>query len=115
MAGLFKSSVNFKSGHKTTRLKIQYFAILVLVSAFSLPILAAERVSAYSGLGAGTELNPYHILNCDQLQEMQDDLSAHYALYADINCSPSESWNDGAGFDPVGDCWGPGFAGSLNG
>lgn len=95
--------------------KTRIISTALLLALLSVPVLATKSTSAYSGSGEGTPLNPYRILNCEQLQEMQDDLDAHYALYADINCSVSAEWNEGAGFIPIGDCWGPGFAGSLDG
>lgn len=98
-----------------SRSKIHIISSALLLTVLSIPLLTTRNTSAYSGQGDGTLLNPYKILNCTQLQEMQDDLSAHYELYADINCSVSSEWNEGTGFSPVGDCWGPGFAGSLDG
>lgn len=98
-----------------SRSKISIVSLVLLLTVLSIPLLTTRNASAYSGQGDGTLINPYKILNCTQLQEMQSDLSAHYALYADINCSVSSEWNEGSGFSPVGDCWGPGFAGSLDG
>lgn len=36
------------------------------------------------------------------LQGMQGDLAGNYVLGADIDASPSESWNGGLGFTPIG-------------
>ncbi|SEG47188.1 MBG domain-containing protein, partial [Marinobacterium lutimaris] len=42
------------------------------------------------------------ILDIDQLQAMQNDLSANYLLGNDIDASATAGWNSGAGFDPLG-------------
>ena len=57
--------------------------------------------------GNGTENDPYRIKNVDQLQCIGDhdeaDLDDHYELVNDIDASGTENWNDGKGFDPIGD------------
>ncbi|RNI11753.1 hypothetical protein EFE42_09970, partial [Methanohalophilus sp. RSK] len=53
--------------------------------------------------GEGTESNPYHITNLDELQNIEDKLDAHYILTSDINASDTVKWNSGAGFEPIGD------------
>ncbi len=73
-------------------------------------------VSAFSGTGNGSLANPYDITNCTPLQEMRDDLSAHYQLVGNINCSETSEWNSGAGFEPIGiDISGQRFNGKFNG
>ena len=47
---------------------------------------------AFSGNGAGTETDPYQITNIEQLQEMNDELDAHYILMNDIDAS--DTWED---------------------
>jgi hypothetical protein len=91
---------------------------------------------SFSGNGSGTEADPYQITNVHQLQEMNDDLDAHYILMNDIDASETRGWNVGdhdndpetpdsaMGFEPVGECFnatsndpmykGP-FTGSLDG
>jgi hypothetical protein len=74
---------------------------------FSLMILGLTvifmlgAVSAFSGSGAGSSGNPYQITNCDQLQEMNNNLAANYILVNDIDCSATSTWNSGAGFVPI--------------
>ncbi|CEG12984.1 hypothetical protein MSIBF_A3030005 [groundwater metagenome] len=71
-------------------------------------------------VGYGTSENPCVITNCTQLQAMNENLSAHYKIGININCSNTINWNAGAGFSPVGhgDVWNvpyiP-FTGSLDG
>jgi len=69
---------------------------------------------AFSGIGSGTEPEPYVITTVQQLQEMQDDLNAYYALGSDIDASATSSWNGGEGFEPVGNIT-TGFTGTLDG
>lgn len=83
--------------------------------------------------GDGSAENPYQIENCQQLQLIDNNLTAYYILNEDIDCSmtnPSDEdfdadgpWSNGLGFSPIGTCnMGEGcsegteyFAGSLNG
>ena len=70
----------------------------VLITLF----LIEAPASGFSGSGSGTQADPYQITNATQLQEMQDDLDAHYVLANDIDCSDTVNWNSGAGFEPIG-------------
>lgn len=51
---------------------------------------------------------------CYELQRISEDLDGDYVLVKDINCEDTSSWNDGAGFIPIGN-WTDKFTGSLNG
>jgi hypothetical protein len=68
----------------------------------------------FSGAGSGTESDPYLITTVEQLQEMNDDLVAYYELGNDIDASVTQTWNGGAGFEPVGDGTNP-FTGKFGG
>lgn len=94
----------------------------------------------FTGTGSGTDLDPYVITTCSQLQEMKNHLSAVYTLGNTIDCSETATWNsnvdewvDGVvggelipdsytivqnngykGFEPIGDNDNP-FTGKLNG
>ena len=67
------------------------------VHAMSLP---PNPVNAMSGSGAPED--PYIIRNVYDLQNMQNDLDAYYELGNDIDASATETWNNGAGFEPIG-------------
>ncbi len=82
------------------------FALVVFIIVFF--ICLAPNAFAFSGSGSGTELDPYQISTCSQLQEIEDDLSAFYILTGDINCN-------GVSFHPIGDTVGDFFVGSLDG
>lgn len=74
-----------------------------------------ERAYAFSGYGAGNGTQPYLITNCEELQEMNDELDANYALANDIDCSDTTTWNSGAGFEPIGDSLMSSFSGQFDG
>ncbi|MCX6753393.1 MAG: peptidoglycan-binding protein [Candidatus Nomurabacteria bacterium] len=66
-------------------------------------------------LGTGTLVDPYQISSCQQLQNMNIFLDAHYILTGDIDCSDTINWNNGHGFIPIGGSEIPIFTGSLDG
>lgn len=76
-------------------------------------LLSISSVSAFTGSGSGTDVDPYQITTPDQLDEMRNNLSAHYILVNDIDMNIAP-YNTGAGFEPVGTSGEP-FTGSLNG
>lgn len=43
------------------------------------------------------------ITNCQELQDIQNDLEKNYELANNIDCSDTITWNDGEGFDAIGD------------
>jgi hypothetical protein len=51
------------------------------------------KVEAFSD-GTGSSGDPYIISTCADLQDMNLDLAAHYALGSDIDCTATESWNE---------------------
>lgn len=53
--------------------------------------------------------------NCDQLQAMQNNLSDHYVLTDDIDCSDTKNWNNGAGFKAIGFEGSAPFTGTFDG
>lgn len=80
------------------------FSILLVLILLSLP-----AAFAYSGNGAGTIEDPYRISNTEELNEMRNDLSAHYILVTDLDLSETDAL-----WEPVGDIYHP-FCGTLNG
>ena len=64
--------------------------------------------------GSGSQIDPYQITNCEELQKMSNNLSSHYILTNNIDCSDTINWNSGNGFQPVGNTTNV-FQGSLNG
>lgn len=64
-------------------------------------VLTGMFTHAFSGFGSGTPNDPYIVNTCTQLQEIQDNTAASYALGNDVDCSDTVSWNSGAGFVPI--------------
>jgi len=60
--------------------------------------------------GSGTLTDPYIIWDVDDLQAMENDLTAYYELANDIDASATSGWNGDAGFVPISD-----FIGELDG
>lgn len=75
---------------------------------FAVQTLYPIQTQAFSSYGAGTSGNPYRIANCSQLQEINDDLDAHYVLVSNINCN-------GFSFVHLGEYGGTAFTGTLDG
>jgi len=64
----------------------------------------APDCSTVSYSGDGTESNPYGVGNVDQLQCINEQgLSANYRQVSDIDASGTSSWNNGKGFEPIGE------------
>ncbi len=67
--------------------------------------------------GDSDEDDIYEICTCEDLQAVGNDtttLSRNYTLSNDIDCSDTINWNDGNGFEPVGD-YSDKFIGNLDG
>ena len=55
----------------------------------------------FSGAGSGTLADPFQVSNTTQLDEVRNNLDAHYIQTADIDLDVSP-YNTGAGWDPIG-------------
>ena len=85
--------------------------------------VSQQAVSASGDLfagGTGTSEDPFQIETVEQLDCIRNDLNAHYVLNNDLSFNAADFsengqfFNEGKGWDPIGDENGP-FAGSLNG
>ena len=86
------------------------FAFLLIIFTF----MVSTSASAQFDGGDGTKEDPWQIATVEQLQSISDNLDAHFILTADIDASSTADWNDGLGFEPIGDM-DPRFTGSLDG
>ncbi|MGA1792950.1 MAG: GLUG motif-containing protein [Thermoplasmatota archaeon] len=68
---------------------------------------------SYYGGGNGSDEDPYQISNLTDLQNIENNLSAHFILMNDIDASETRFWDQG-GFQPIGSSDLP-FTGSLYG
>jgi hypothetical protein len=64
--------------------------------------------------GSGTVEDPWVITTADELNAMRQNLTAHYRLGNDIDLAATVIWNDGEGWEPVGED-ADRFSGSLDG
>lgn len=75
--------------------------------------------SMYFDGGTGTSEDPYQITTVEQLQNIEQEKSAHYNLMNDIDASVTSTWNEGKGFDPIGAHYNPtdnpAFTGTFDG
>jgi hypothetical protein len=83
-------------------MNLKFAFVVCLSAAFALSLSVAPNASAFSGSGSGTSGDPYIITTVAQLQEMNNNLSAHYALGNDIDATITNTWNGGLGFQPIG-------------
>lgn len=80
---------------------------LAAVAAAVVPFIpSSQKAVAFAG-GDGTPSNPYEITDCAELQDMENDLAAHYVLTASIDCTSTA-------YTPVGDNATP-FTGTFDG
>ena len=63
--------------------------------------LVAEDVERFAG-GLGTADNPYLIETIDHLQNIDEELDAHFIQINNINATDTKEWNGGLGFNPIG-------------
>lgn len=75
--------------------------IAVSVFAYYVGVVSPSLAKAFSGQGNGSPDFPYKITNCVQLQEVNRNPTAVFALMNDIDCSDTANWNNGAGFEPI--------------
>lgn len=61
----------------------------------------SNLTSRFAG-GDGSSGDPYLISNVSHLQDMFNDLDAHYEIINDIDASNTSQWNNSKGFKPVG-------------
>lgn len=85
------------------------FVVLALgVMSGTAAAQSAPDCSAVTYDGSGMSDDPYEVSNVDELQCIEEQgLNAHYVQTDDIDASVTEDWNDGDGFDPIGES--PGF------
>ncbi|HEY4161046.1 MAG TPA: choice-of-anchor U domain-containing protein [Candidatus Saccharimonadales bacterium] len=85
------------------------------VSGVSTKDVSITTTAAEFAGGDGSADAPYQITDCERLQDLNQDLSAHYVLTHDIDCTDTPNWNSGQGFSPIGnDNDGP-FTGTFDG
>lgn len=74
----------------------------LLGALLSLLTLTSGSINAQFAGGSGTVEDPYQVSTIEQLQEIDNYTTSHFIQINDIDASVTATWNDGAGFDPIG-------------
>jgi len=102
----------------TTGYVVEYGTNEELPPAVPTKDVAITVTAAEFAGGDGSAEHPYQVTDCERLQSVNQNLSAHYVLTHNIDCTDTPNWNGGKGFAPIGyagdeeDC--P-FTGTLDG
>jgi PKD repeat protein len=94
------------------------FLMILIPQTYVLPLhnvdIDVRGSELWNDGGNGTVQNPFQIDDVMDLQNMSNNLSAHYILVNDIDASETKTWNNGLGFIPIGNSTFR-FNGSLDG
>ena len=82
---------------------------------FLVPLIIFFSLFLLFSIGTPVYADPLPIEDVRDLQDMRDSLDGEYYLANDIDASDTENWNDGAGFEPIGDSDDHPFTGTLDG
>jgi len=100
--------------------KVERVKRIKTLSLFLIFLALTSLGTSFAG-GDGTPASPYEIDRCRYLQDITDEMGAHYQLTADLDCSETSTWNSGNGFATLGAYSednpdvNSGFTGSLDG
>lgn len=81
-------------------MKKTYFVFFIFSCIFL--ISSNARADTFAG-GDGSVGDPYQIETCAQLQSVENYLSSNFILNNNINCYDTINWNNGNGFNPIGE------------
>ncbi len=95
-----------------------YTLAFILLYAANLSTAQAQTETAPSG--SGTAGDPHLISSLNNLAWLQDPnndsaWNDYYKQTANIDASPTSTWNSGLGFSPIGDSASSGFQGTYDG
>ena len=105
--GTGKNTAEMKTKNTFTKSGWNFTSVWWIVEDYTYPLLRWDH-------GEGTEDHPYLIHDIWELQEVKNYPLYHYALANDIDASYSLLFNEGSGFDPIGNTENP-FSGALHG
>ncbi len=94
-----------------------YLITAGIISVFLFLSASVPAQTAVEPAGKGTKTNPYRIENLNHLywlSKYNKLWNKHFIQTADIEASSTELWDDGKGFNPIGDSALP-FSGTYNG
>ena len=93
-----------------------FLVAIMIVSMLPMSVFTVNAETAEFAGGKGTRPEPYLIKTKEQLNDVRNDLNAHYKLIADIEFT-NEDFSTNGDFFNAGSGWVPitGFKGSFNG
>jgi hypothetical protein len=65
-------------------------------------IESSARIYCPEDCGYGNGVKPYAVSSCESLQEIANSPESQYQLTGDIDCSDTVNWDNGQGFEPIG-------------
>ena len=90
----------------------QLFAVLLsiamIITTMPLGVVTASAITTEFAGGSGTEADPYLVETKEHLNNVRNDLDAHYKMIADIEFSAADFavggdfYNNGTGWKPIG-------------
>ena len=78
------------------------YSILLVVALLLIFPVAASSEEIFAG-GSGTAEDPWQIATAEQMNDVRNDLTAHYVLIEDIDLSAYENWEPIGVFQPLSD------------
>jgi hypothetical protein len=119
IAGITMARSGFYASNWFTRKTDRRTMVLGVFVFLMFSLLCTTAQAQFAG-GDGSSGNPYQIDSAEGLNEIRNDLDAHYILVANIDLTTVTGdasgayWNSGKGWEPIGNFTNQ-FTGSLNG
>ncbi|MFP8890731.1 GLUG motif-containing protein, partial [Natrialbaceae archaeon A-CW2] len=119
----FLETTTDENGHYSITVRGGTFEIDAVTAGYSRTSMAVvveetettvQDVDLPALTGSGTADDPYIVTDVTELQDIELDLEAHYALGNDVDAAETATWDGGAGFEPIGS-EATAFDGSLDG
>ncbi len=76
-------------------------------------LITISNIFAFAG-GDGSVSSPYQVNTINSLQSVANYPTSYFILTSDIDASPTQEWNGGDGFEPIGSTITP-FSGTFDG
>ena len=110
-----------KKGRRLQKFVSLLIVLALIMSNIPMNVMAQTEVNSEFAGGSGTETDPYLIATKEQLNNIRNDLNAHYEMIADIVFTEEDFsnggdfYNNGQGWISIGTNNGNAFTGTFNG
>jgi len=110
-----------KIKNKGKQLFTMLLSIAMIISTLPLGVVTADAVTTEFAGGSGTETDPYLIETKEHLNNVRNNLDAHYRMVADIVFDDADFaeggdfYNKGKGWAPLGEVYSTPFNGTFDG